>query len=95
MTGPEHYAEAERLAEFAESVDWQDGTPDRPNRAEYAQTVLAVAQVHATLAIAAAAAEAAPIDPEYGPLVQYPRAAKALGDWDTGNEGSPWGQVLA
>jgi len=57
MTGPEHYREAERLVELSESVDWQDGDPDRPNRAEYAQTILASAQVHATLALAAATAE--------------------------------------
>jgi len=57
MTGPEHYKEAERLIELAESVDWQDGDPDRPNKAEYAQTALAEAQVHATLALAAATAE--------------------------------------
>ena len=57
MTGPEHYREAERLIELAESVDWQDGDPARPSRAEYAQTVLASAQAHATLALAAATAE--------------------------------------
>jgi len=50
VSAVEHYREAERLIELAESVDWQDGDPARPSRAEYAQTVLASAQVHATLA---------------------------------------------
>lgn len=54
MNAERHYREAERLVELAESVDWQDGDPDRPNRAEYAQTALAEAQVHATLALVGA-----------------------------------------
>lgn len=53
MTGPEHYAEAERLLEQAE-VDSRD-----PMR-KYAEdaNVIAAAQVHATLALAAATAAA-------------------------------------
>lgn len=46
MTGPEHYAEAERLLEQVASTPADDGTRD----------VLAAAQVHATLALTAATA---------------------------------------
>jgi hypothetical protein len=45
MTGPEHYAEADRLMRFADEAQ---ATPD--SRAEYC----ARAQVHAVLALAAA-----------------------------------------
>lgn len=51
MNGPEHYREAERLLEQAR-VDARD-----PVR-KYAENVIAVAQVHATLALAAAQAAA-------------------------------------
>lgn len=46
MTGPEHYAEAERLLERAQNFDVTD-----------AVSVIADAQVHATLAVAAAQAD--------------------------------------
>lgn len=48
MTGPEHYAVAERL--LAELPEW------RPETSTYAN-IVASAQVHATLALAAATAE--------------------------------------
>ena len=58
MTGPEHYAEAERLlTAVGESPDqWGEA-------AEYCRQQLAAAQVHATLALAAATA--APAIREY------------------------------
>lgn len=52
MTGPEHYREAERLLDVAESTYWEG--PD--SRVEFAQASLAAAQVHAMLALAAATA---------------------------------------
>jgi hypothetical protein len=51
MNGPEHYAEAERLAVKARSLgggDTYNSVQVRP------QVILAEAQVHATLALAAA-----------------------------------------
>lgn len=47
MTGPEHYHEAEKLLEYADSM--MDGLPTPA----YAN-LMAAAQVHATLAVAAA-----------------------------------------
>ena len=58
MTGPQHYAEAERLMAFAD----EKGDSHRRTRssadpsAEDLQRILADAQIHATLALAAAAA---------------------------------------
>ncbi|MEU1506480.1 hypothetical protein [Kitasatospora sp. NPDC005748] len=58
MTGPEHYREAERLAQLvkrhSDSVD--------------AVAIATVAQVHATLALAAATAEA---NPEIGAYLPH------------------------
>lgn len=50
MNGPQHYAEAERLLELAESTDWTT------EQAPYRDPALAAAQVHATLAQVAAIA---------------------------------------
>lgn len=50
MTGPEHYAEAQRLA--GENGEWYYADAER------VPAILARAQVHATLALAAAAASA-------------------------------------
>lgn len=50
MTGPEHYAEAQKLAEMSRSHSISDGS---------AAFTLALAQVHATLALAAATVLAA------------------------------------
>lgn len=50
MTGPEHFAEAERLLRQSSSVSLHDG---------HAQLLAAQAQVHATLALASATALAA------------------------------------
>ncbi|MBM4590190.1 hypothetical protein GS507_18580 [Rhodococcus hoagii] len=47
MTGPEHFAEAERLVRKSNEVAMDDG---------WAALVAAQAQVHATLALAAATA---------------------------------------
>lgn len=53
MNGPEHYAEAERLAaQVADTVSPNYATQAGENKAD----VLAAAQVHATLALAAATA---------------------------------------
>ena len=49
MNGPEHYREAERLAEQSLNADYGDE--------EFRMRLAAVAQVHATLALAAATAE--------------------------------------
>ena len=49
MTGPEHYREAERIADYAEDHAIENG-------AEWYANAMAAAQVHATLANAAAAA---------------------------------------
>jgi hypothetical protein len=49
MTGPEHYREAERLAEMGELDNY-------PGEAERYLRDIARAQVHATLALAAATA---------------------------------------
>ena len=51
MTGPEHYAEAERLLEISSSTS-AHGFPDNPQHLP----MLAAAQIHATLALAAATA---------------------------------------
>lgn len=65
MTGPEHYREAERLAEaYKEAIAAADAmpthTPSQSDRRHFAATnaraLLAKADVHATLALAAAAA---------------------------------------
>lgn len=56
MSGPEHYAEAERCLTVAESTHWQGPTAD----VEFAQTAIAAAQVHATLALVAATVDASP-----------------------------------
>lgn len=48
MTGPEHYAAAEHLAEYVENLPIE--------RASEVADNLALAQVHATLALAAATA---------------------------------------
>ena len=58
MTGPEHYAMAERLLADIDCDGprlWSDER-DRATRGYGAETVAAVAQVHATLALAAATA---------------------------------------
>jgi hypothetical protein len=56
MTGPEHYARAEDMAEHAEGLI----TGDDPDG--LAPAWAAVAQVHATLALAAASAVSSPAD---------------------------------
>ena len=60
MTGPEHYREAERLAEQADVVmnadyGWMGGLSSE-ERLQRRMAYLADAQVHATLALAAATA---------------------------------------
>lgn len=51
MTGPEHYREAERLADRAHYFTYGDGADPKTGAA-----LAAEAQVHATLALAAATA---------------------------------------
>lgn len=53
MTGPEHYAEAERLTEMYREASNES---NREWAMEWGPQVLAAAQVHATLALAAATA---------------------------------------
>lgn len=57
MTGPEHYREAERLADRANHYTYGDGADVATGHAFAAE-----AQVHATLALAAATAMQAPVD---------------------------------
>ncbi|WP_267244399.1 hypothetical protein [Streptomyces sp. PR69] len=57
MTGPQHYREAERLADLAHHFTYGDGADPVTGAA-----LAAEAQVHATLALAAATAMAAPVD---------------------------------
>ena len=64
MTGPEHFAEAERAIELASAwmsadVGWRADLTMQ-ERAQLRATDLADAQVHATLAVAAAFAEVNP-----------------------------------
>lgn len=69
MTGPEHYAEAERLIHLADEVARVHGL-----RPEQQQVALAAAQVSATLALAAATAEAGDLvrwDDRGGPTDWY------------------------
>ncbi len=54
MTGPEHYAEAERCLAGVAMGNHQDGSPNF--RTDEPET-LAAAQVHATLALAAFTAD--------------------------------------
>jgi hypothetical protein len=61
MSGPEHYREAERLADEAETwanadTGWK-GQLTSAERVERRDSDLAAAQVHATLALAAATAD--------------------------------------
>ncbi|MER5213660.1 hypothetical protein ABT063_24590 [Streptomyces sp. NPDC002838] len=56
MTGPEHYREAERLADRAHHFTYGDGADPVVGAA-----LAAEAQVHATLALTAVTALAAPI----------------------------------
>lgn len=51
MTGPQHYREAERLQAQAQEL-LVTGVPDAGENLQHAATVLADAQVHATLAMA-------------------------------------------
>ena len=51
MTGPQHYREAERLQAHAQEL-LATGVPDAGENLQRAATVLADAQVHATLAVA-------------------------------------------
>lgn len=53
-SGPDHYREAERLIQLAESCDWT--TEFEP----YREPAIRAAQVHATLALAAATAHGLP-----------------------------------
>lgn len=97
MNGPEHYAEAERLAVMAaESIDTLGNLPREKGQdaVQAAAAVLACAQVHATLALAAATAEAAPDSPIYGPLVQRPLPEGHAFEGSPASPGSPWGRVL-
>lgn len=57
MTGPEHYREAERLADRAHHFTYGDGADPVVGAA-----LAAEAQVHATLALVAATAMQAPVD---------------------------------
>lgn len=74
MNGPEHYAEAERLlTETSEKVRdrRQDGSPlvtGFDHSPERAASLIAAAQVHATLALVAVTAEGT-FDPEGRPLL--------------------------
>lgn len=87
MTGPEHYREAERLAELAMS-------PSGLALAQDGYDVAGTAQIHATLALAAATVEAADqqIDVNYRrPLIIRPTKGD---DVDPAFPGSPWGRAL-
>jgi len=67
MTGPEHYAAAERLHEHARDMADADESPDPAETAERISrrmADLAEAQVHATLALAAAIGLSAATGPE-------------------------------
>lgn len=57
MTGPEHYREAERLADLAHHYTYGDG-----GEVVAGGALAAEAQVHATLALAAATAMQAAVD---------------------------------
>ncbi|MEU8886687.1 hypothetical protein [Streptomyces sp. NPDC048442] len=57
MTGPEHYRQAERLADQANHYTYGDGADPVVGAA-----LAAEAQVHATLALAAATVMQAPVD---------------------------------
>lgn len=57
MTGPEHYREAERLADHAHHFTYGDGGDPVTGAA-----LAAEGQVHATLALVAATAMQAPVD---------------------------------
>jgi len=66
MTGPEHYAAAERLQEHARAMAAADDSPDEAVTAARLQrrmADLADAQVHATLAVAAVLGLSAHLDP--------------------------------
>jgi hypothetical protein len=57
MTGPEHYAEAERLLQgWDETMNEQHDEVEVLTAAPVSLTVIAAAQAHATLALAAATA---------------------------------------
>ena len=61
MTGPEHYREAERLANQANHFTYGDGADPVTGHA-----LAAEAQVHATLALTAATVATRGIGPEQG-----------------------------
>lgn len=66
MTGPDHYAKAERLVESMRQE--MVGSPGQPLRTHEQQARLAAeAQVHATLALAAATIDAAEAGPHNVP----------------------------
>lgn len=70
-SGPEHYKEAERLTARLEAV--VEMTQDPKSQKFLMRTLLAEAQVHATLALAAATVEAAQLD--------RPTALGAKNEW--------------
>jgi hypothetical protein len=88
MTGPEHYAEAERLAAQAETWADADGWAASMSTGErLSRRVgdLAAAQVHAMLAVAAAQADAnglaTALNSELPGIWQRLGALEAAADW--------------
>ena len=88
MTGPEHYAEAERLAAHAET--WADAggwaaSMSTGERLSRRVGDLAAAQVHAMLAVAAAQADAnglaTALNSELPGIWQRLGALEAAADW--------------
>jgi len=77
MTGPEHYLEAEWLIELATAEGYKGHRIPAPQSA----SVLALAQVHATLALAAATATA----PTYADITDFGErgreARRSLSEW--------------
>ena len=91
-TGPEHYLEAERLQEQADTwmdadTGWKAGLT-AAERLAYRMADLAAAQVHATLAGAAAAAINDHSHAEGGmPLEDYDAWVKVAGVWQRKSKG--------
>lgn len=97
MNGPEHYAEAERLLQEAQRLrETRTAGYSGPISDLVMAYNIAVSEagVHATLAHAAATAEAAPVDPQRGPLVQLPLSEDAFFPGSAADPGTPWGRVL-
>jgi hypothetical protein len=74
MTGPEHYAEAERLLEET-GHEFEIDERRLPVFMDQVQAMMARAQVHATLALAAATALA-------GVTLQLPASSNLATEWN-------------